>query len=92
MTTPKNTPVKWNKATIVMMGRTLSIVSNDLLYTSKCGKFAILRSYMASGRNGYFNTPSYKLTIVSSGTSRRYDTLADAKLFANYEVDPNYEE
>ncbi len=84
------TPVAWNKPVPVLVGKS-QIVSEDIKYVSKCGRFEIRRRRFASGRNGSFNKIGYTFTVLATGKWETVDTLSEAKTLANWEVDPNWE-
>jgi hypothetical protein len=71
----KKPPVAW--------GRPAKDLRGKLRYKSKCGRFEIEKRHFASGRSGYFNEATTKRKTV--------DTLAEAKMLANWEIDPNWE-
>lgn len=61
---------------------------------SKCGRFRIVTRFMASGRNGHFNTPAYSPERVSDGRRlcrEMCDTLASAMDEVEWANDPNWE-
>lgn len=85
--------VKWSKPAPVLIGKSQLPSDREFTYTSKCGRFEIRKQMFASGRNGYFNTPAYKMTVLATGKSSSWcDTLDEAKLHADWEIDPNWED
>lgn len=83
--------VKWGKAVPRTIGKSNLVSDDEFIRTSKCGKFRIEKRMMCGGRNGYFTNPMYTLIIVATGERSNYDTLIEAKDFAEFEVNPDWE-
>lgn len=77
--------VKWGKPTEDRGGK--------FIRESKCKRFRIVTRRMASGRNGYFNTPAYDPRRADGTRIGRElcDTLAEALDMVESENDPNWE-
>lgn len=82
--------VAWNKPVPVTVGKSKLSLEGEMLYTSKCGRFEIQKVKYASGR-GNFNNVGYKLRVVATGKAQNADSLADAKLLADWEIDPDFD-
>lgn len=76
---------------LVSFGKPVENKYGDLVRTSTCGKYTITKSAMASARNGHFNAHVYFFAVVATAKRTMCDTLADARMEANYEIDPNWE-
>ncbi len=73
-----------------MIGKAKNILSDDTVRTSTDGRFTIESRSYSSGRNGYYTGRGYVLTDLTTGKSVSYDSLAEARMWADYAVDPDW--
>ena len=84
-------PVQWNKPEHERVGKS-QVESDALIYRSKCGKFLIRKKHYASIGSRSQTSFAYVL-FKADGTklSAPLDTLGEAKMHANWEIDPNWQ-
>lgn len=65
---------------------------DQVVRSSKCGRFIVRTKRMASGRNGHWNARAYSAErIDGTRIGRLHDTLSDALDAVERENDPNWE-
>lgn len=83
--------VKWNKPERELIGKS-QVPGDELIYKSKDGKFVIRKRHYASIGSRAQNSFAYVLeTPEGKRLTSPIDTLDEAKLRADWEIDPNWE-
>jgi len=75
-----------------MIGKNQDIKSDDIIYSSKCGRYEITKTMVNNGgRNGHYTTGSYKFTVIASGKVTKCENFTDAKEWAEVDNDPEWD-
>jgi hypothetical protein len=86
--------VNWRRPVRPMVGKNKDIVSDDLIYWSKCGLYRIRKTMMcgSSSHSGYFTEARYTFTVLGlNETSTDHEQLRDAKDAAELTRNPNWD-